>query len=165
MLAAGPGPALPASPPPLRGRGPGQVGPEGPAWRRSAGQRRRRSGRRWWRRGGSGSEPPTPRGGRQGRTLPRGLRGTGRPPGGAAAWLTAAAADRLAVLIRVGLTQPGHRGRGGGFAHGGPGRWLPGYWTHPSDCPVSSSRTCQERGVLAAESAHKQRFNPTWDIS
>lgn len=76
---AWPCPARRAAAPP----GPGQVGPKGPARRGSAGQRRRRSGRRWWRRGGerSGSERPSPRGGRQARPLPRGRRGAGVPAG------------------------------------------------------------------------------------
>lgn len=92
---------------------------------------------------GSGSEPPTPRGGRQGRTLPWGLRGLGRPPGGAAALAHCSSLRSPRCSGRVGSTQRGQKGRGGVVHTVGLASGDRGCWTHPGDSPVSSSRACQ----------------------
>lgn len=79
MLAARPGPALPASPPLLWGRV--RSGPRGPLGVEAPDKGGAGAGAGGGVGEGSGSERPTPRGGRQARTLPRGLRGAGVPAG------------------------------------------------------------------------------------
>lgn len=64
---------------------------------------------------GSRSEPPTLRGGRPGRTLPWGLRGPGRPPGGAAARVHLSSCGSPRGSGKSGVHPArveGHRGRG-----------------------------------------------------
>lgn len=90
---------------------------------------------------GSGSELPTPRGGRPGRTLPRGLRGPGRPPGGAAALAHDSSLGSTRCSGKSGVEPVGQRW---GCARSGLGQWRPGCWTCPRDSSVRSSRACQE---------------------